>query len=131
MFAYLSVCFACLPRLPVCLAAQDLKSPNILVDDRWRIKITDFGLSRARQHTLCQQQRPGGGLPGGRGLPWQQQQLVVMWWSNLGDDDGVMWLCKRCKKNCFKAVVMFQLAARQCNRGWSCLLLCSLLWSCC
>ena len=26
--------------------AQDLKSPNILIDNQWRIKIGDFGLSR-------------------------------------------------------------------------------------
>ncbi|GFR40294.1 hypothetical protein Agub_g475 [Astrephomene gubernaculifera] len=29
----------------------DLKSPNVLVDDRWRVKIADFGLSRVRQRT--------------------------------------------------------------------------------
>jgi hypothetical protein len=32
--------------------SQDLKSPNILVDERWRVKIADFGLSRARQRTF-------------------------------------------------------------------------------
>lgn len=31
------------PRSPY---AQDLKSPNILIDNQWRIKIGDFGLSR-------------------------------------------------------------------------------------
>lgn len=30
----------------------DLKSPNILVDDRWRVKIADFGLSRVRHRTF-------------------------------------------------------------------------------
>lgn len=39
---------------------QDLKSPNILVDDRWRVKITDFGLSRARQKTFLSSTAQGG-----------------------------------------------------------------------
>eukprot|EP00775_Hariotina_reticulata_P005078 gene5078-5319_t len=48
----------------------DLKSPNILVDDRWRVKITDFGLSRARQHTFISNRAAKGtvevqGLGGG------------------------------------------------------------------
>ncbi|GBG71986.1 hypothetical protein CBR_g10925 [Chara braunii] len=30
---------------------HDLKSPNILVDDLWRIKICDFGLARVKRHT--------------------------------------------------------------------------------
>jgi serine/threonine protein kinase len=40
--------------------SQDLKSPNILVDERWRVKITDFGLSRARQHTFVSSSAQGG-----------------------------------------------------------------------
>jgi serine/threonine protein kinase len=39
---------------------QDLKSPNILVDERWRVKITDFGLSRARQRTFVSSSAQGG-----------------------------------------------------------------------
>lgn len=39
---------------------QDLKSPNILLDDRWRVKITDFGLSRARQKTFLSSTAQGG-----------------------------------------------------------------------
>lgn len=31
--------------------AQDLKSPNILVDQRWQVKIGDFGLSSVRHNT--------------------------------------------------------------------------------
>ncbi|KAF6257891.1 kinase-like domain-containing protein, partial [Scenedesmus sp. NREL 46B-D3] len=38
----------------------DLKSPNILVDERWRVKITDFGLSRARQQTYVSASAQGG-----------------------------------------------------------------------
>jgi serine/threonine protein kinase len=34
------------------LLHMDLKSPNILVDERWRVKIADFGLSRVRQTTF-------------------------------------------------------------------------------
>lgn len=45
--------------LLVCVS-QDLKSPNILVDDRWRVKITDFGLSRARQKTFLSSTAQGG-----------------------------------------------------------------------
>jgi serine/threonine protein kinase len=40
--------------------SQDLKSPNILVDERWRVKITDFGLSRARQRTFVSSSAQGG-----------------------------------------------------------------------
>lgn len=39
----------------------DLKSPNILLDERWRVKITDFGLSRARQNTFISAAQ--GGTP--------------------------------------------------------------------
>lgn len=39
----------------------DLKSPNILVDDRWRIKIGDFGLSRSRFTSALS--GTGGGTP--------------------------------------------------------------------
>ena len=44
------------------MLAQDLKSPNILVDDRWRIKIADFGLSRIR-HGKIVTQDAGAGTP--------------------------------------------------------------------
>lgn len=30
---------------------RDLKSPNLLVDSDWRIKVCDFGLSRIKQNT--------------------------------------------------------------------------------
>lgn len=39
---------------------QDLKSPNILVDDRWRIKIADFGLSRIRHSSVLSLDSRGG-----------------------------------------------------------------------
>jgi serine/threonine protein kinase len=42
------------------MSSQDLKSPNILVDERWRVKITDFGLSRARQQTFVSSSAQGG-----------------------------------------------------------------------
>lgn len=40
----------------------DLKSPNVLVDNRWRVKIADFGLSRLRFHTFLSG-AGGGGTP--------------------------------------------------------------------
>ena len=42
------------------IALQDLKSPNILLDDRWRVKVTDFGLSRTRQQTYVSASGQGG-----------------------------------------------------------------------
>lgn len=31
---------------------RDLKSPNLLVDENWRVKVTDFNLSRFLQDTV-------------------------------------------------------------------------------
>ena len=39
---------------------QDLKSPNILVDERWRVKISDFGLSTARYSTYLSSGKASG-----------------------------------------------------------------------
>lgn len=45
------------------LFLQDLKSPNILVDNNWRVKITDFGLSQMRFRTLVSHAGVGAGSP--------------------------------------------------------------------
>lgn len=57
-----ALCIAHLPTAVLlgCSSLQDLKSPNILLDDRWRVKITDFGLSRARQKTFLSSTAQGG-----------------------------------------------------------------------
>ena len=38
----------------------DLKSPNILVDERWHVKIADFGLSRSQLNSLMSSGGAGG-----------------------------------------------------------------------
>lgn len=49
----------------------DLKSPNILIDNAWRVKITDFGLSRLRNRTLV------SGNGGGHGTPhWMSPETI-------------------------------------------------------
>lgn len=48
----------------------DLKSPNVLVDNRWRVKIADFGLSRLRFHTFLSG-AGGGGTP-----EWMAPELL-------------------------------------------------------
>lgn len=41
----------------------DLKSPNILIDNAWRVKITDFGVSRLRSRTLVSGNHGTEGTP--------------------------------------------------------------------
>ena len=41
----------------------DLKSPNILVDEKWRVKIADFGMSRVRFSTLASARSEFHGTP--------------------------------------------------------------------
>ena len=41
----------------------DLKSPNILVDEKWRVKIADFGLARMRQATQVSAKSEFHGTP--------------------------------------------------------------------
>lgn len=46
----------------LCLCLQDLKSPNILIDDKWRVKVADFGLSRV-MHSTYMSAGAGAGTP--------------------------------------------------------------------
>eukprot|EP00667_Euglena_gracilis_P005324 EG_transcript_5354 len=39
---------------------RDLKSPNVLVNDYYMIKLCDFGMSRTKQHTMIQTKQMGG-----------------------------------------------------------------------
>ncbi|CAD7696214.1 unnamed protein product [Ostreobium quekettii] len=41
----------------------DIKSPNILVDSNWRVKVADFGLSRMRFRSFVTAGPSGGGTP--------------------------------------------------------------------
>ncbi|KAF6174869.1 hypothetical protein GIB67_026357 [Kingdonia uniflora] len=39
---------------------RDLKSPNLLVDKNWNVKVCDFGLSRLKHHTFLSSNSMGG-----------------------------------------------------------------------
>lgn len=57
----------------------DLKSANILVDERGRVKVADFGLSRARHRTYASAAASGGagGGGGGAGTPeWTAPEVL-------------------------------------------------------
>ncbi|CAN6457161.1 unnamed protein product [Victoria cruziana] len=39
---------------------RDLKSPNLLVDKNWVVKVCDFGLSRLKHHTFLSSKSTAG-----------------------------------------------------------------------
>lgn len=39
---------------------RDLKSPNLLVDKNWVVKVCDFGLSRMKHHTYLSSKSTAG-----------------------------------------------------------------------
>lgn len=51
---------------------RDLKSPNLLVDKNWTVKVGDFGLSRIKHHTYLNT-NSGKGTPNG----WLQKFYVM------------------------------------------------------
>uniref|UniRef100_A0A1D1ZVD3 Protein kinase domain-containing protein n=1 Tax=Auxenochlorella protothecoides TaxID=3075 RepID=A0A1D1ZVD3_AUXPR len=51
---------ASLHSRPQPLLHLDLKSPNILLDDKWRVKIADFGLARLKVHAHVTPGAPSG-----------------------------------------------------------------------
>ncbi|CAN6464880.1 unnamed protein product [Victoria cruziana] len=50
----------CLHTSVPTIVHRDLKSPNLLVDENWNVKVSDFGLSRMKHNTFLSSKSTAG-----------------------------------------------------------------------
>jgi len=56
---------------------RDLKSLNLLLDNKWNVKVSDFGLTRFRDQLKRQQQSQDDAVMGGGGsIPWSAPEVL-------------------------------------------------------